>query len=189
MRIGPNTYAEIDYVLQDEDGDVLDDSSAEGGEPIRYVHGYGMLVPGLEKRLAGLGAGDACEIVIPPEEAYGLRDEELVCSAPREEAPDAEEGDEVVIEDDDGEEPGRKRQIVMNVVEVRPSELILDGNHPLAGLTLRYQVRVKSVRPATSEEIVQAAAAFDEERDAAEPPEQLLPLFSLSRSRKPDLPS
>ena len=53
MRIQPNVFAEVDYVLSGEDGEVLDDSSAEDGGPLRYVHGYGMLVPGLEKRLEG----------------------------------------------------------------------------------------------------------------------------------------
>jgi FKBP-type peptidyl-prolyl cis-trans isomerase SlyD len=183
VQIGPNAFAEVDYVLLSEDGEVLDDSSAEGGEPIRYVHGYGMLVPGLERRLAGLAEGEDGEIVVPAEEAYGLRDEELVYAIERSAAPDAEEGDELVIEDEDGDEA------VAHVVEVGDDELLVDGNHPLAGLTLRYRVHVQSVRPATAEEITQAAAAFDEERDAAEPAGELIPLFSLSRPRKPDLPS
>jgi len=183
VNIGPNAFVEVDYVLLDQSGEILDDSSADGGEPIRYVHGYGMLVPGLEKRLAGLTEGEDRELVVPAEEAYGLRDDELVFTAPRTAAADAEEGDEVVIEDEDGEEA------VAHVVEVKDDEVVLDGNHPLAGLTLRYRVHVRSVRPATPQEIEQAAAAFDEDRAAVEPPDELVPLFSLSRGRKPGPPS
>ena len=113
------------------------------GEPLRYVHGYGMLVPGLEKGLSGLGPGDAAEIVVPPEEAYGLHDEELVFAIDRSDAPNAGEGDEVVLEDEDGDEA------VARVVEVGDEELVVDGNHPLAGMTLRYRVHVREVREAT----------------------------------------
>jgi FKBP-type peptidyl-prolyl cis-trans isomerase SlyD len=185
VRIGPNTFAEVDYVLEAEDGEVLDDSGAEGGEPLRYVHGYGMLVPGLEKRLSGLDAGERADIVVPPEEAYGLHDEELVFAVDRSDAPQADEGDEVVLEDDDGEET------VAHVVEVGDDELLVDANHPLAGLTLRYRVLVRDVREATAEELALAARAFDDQREAGEPPEPsgLVPLFALRRSRRDDPPS
>src|SRR6185312_6405183 len=140
VRIGPNAFAEIEYVLEGEDGEVLDDSSANGGEPIRYVHGYGMLVPGLEKRLTGLEKGETAEIVVPPEEAYGLHDDELVFAIDKSDAPEADEGDELVLEDDEGDEA------VAHVVEVKEDELVVDGNHPLAGLTLHYRVHVRDVR-------------------------------------------
>ena len=174
-------FAEVDYVLEGEDGEVLDDSTAEDGEPLRFVHGYGMLVPGLEKRLAGLGPGDAAEIVVPPEEAYGLHDDELVYAIDRTEAPNAGEGDEVVLEDEDGDEA------VAHVVEVTDEEIVVDGNHPLAGLTLRYKVNVREVREATPDEIERAAKAFEELQ--GEPQGDLIPLFSLNRSRKQDPPS
>ena len=184
VRIGPNAFAEVDYILEGEDGEVLDDSSAGDGQPLRYVHGYGMLVPGLEKRLEGLAEGAAADLVVPPEEAYGLHDEELVFSVDRSEAPQAEEGDEVVLEDDDGDEA------VARVVEVGDDELVVDGNHPLAGLTLRYRVQVREVREATADEIARAASAFDKQREASEPPEtHLIPLFSLNRARKDGPPS
>lgn len=185
VRIGPNAFAEIEYVLEGEDGEVLDDSSANGGEPIRYVHGYGMLVPGLEKRLTGLEKGQTAEIVVPPEEAYGLHDAELVFSIDKSDAPDAAEGDELVLEDDEGDEA------VAHVVEVKGDDLLVDGNHPLAGLTLRYRVHVRDVREATAEEIARAATAFDEQRDSNEPPDPdgLIPMFSLNRSRKAGPPS
>jgi FKBP-type peptidyl-prolyl cis-trans isomerase SlyD len=183
VQIGPNVFAEVDYVLSGEDGEVLDDSSADDGEPLRYVHGYGMLVPGLEKRLVGLAAGDAIDVVVPPEEAYGLHDDELVYAIDRSEAPTASEGDEVVLEDEDGDEA------VAQVVEVGEEEIVVDGNHPLAGLTLRYRLNVREVREATPEEIASAAKAFEEVDERSQPKDELVSLFSLNRNRKPDPPS
>lgn len=174
MVIGPNVYAEVDYVLEDESGEVLDDSTAEDGVPLRYVHGYGMLVPGLEKRLAGLADGASANVVVPPEEAYGLHDDELVYAIDREAAPKACEGDEIVLQDADGDEA------VVHVTEVGPEEIVVDGNHPLAGLTLRYRVTVREVREATHDEIERAARAFDP---------TFVPLLSLNRGKGGGLPN
>jgi len=188
VHIGPNAYAEVDYVLEDESGEVLDDSTADDGEPLRYVHGYGMLVPGLEKRLEGLAEGTRADVVVPPEEAYGLHDDELVYAIDREAAPSACEGDEIVLRDDEGEER------VTHVVEVGNEEVIVDGNHPLAGLTLHYRVTVREVRSATHDEIARAAQSFEAIRDQAAESERELadtsfvPLLSLSR-RKGGLPN
>lgn len=157
--IESNARVVLDYTLRDSDDDVLDASDAEGGEPIVYVHGYGMLVPGLEKALVGLGPGDERDVIVPPEEGFGERDEELVLEIDRSEVPRPDAvavGDELVAESPEGEEA------IMRVIEVTPDAVILDGNHPLAGETLRYSVIVRDVRPATAEEIAEAAAGFDE---------------------------
>ncbi len=157
--IAPNTFAVIDYVLRDEEGELLDDSAAEDGEPIRYVHGYGMLVPGLETGLAGLAPGEERDIVVPAEEAYGDYDEELVMEIDRTELPDptaVEEGDELIAQAPDGDEA------LLRVVEVKKDTVVVDANHPLAGLTLRYHVKVSEVRAATPEEVAAAASGFDE---------------------------
>lgn len=157
--IEPNARVVLDYTLRDADDDVLDASDVDDGEPIVYVHGYGMLVPGLEKALSGLSEGDEKEIVIPPEEGFGERDEELVLEVHRSELPRPDEvaiGDELVAESADGEEA------VVRVIDVTPDTVLLDGNHPLAGETLRYSVLVREVRPATEAEIAEAAAELDE---------------------------
>ncbi len=159
LTIAPNTFVTLDYELRDEDGDLLDASESEGGEPMRYVHGYGMLVPGLEAALAGLGAGDEKEILVPAEAGYGDYDDDLVLEVERSEMPDPAKvavGDELVAESPDGDE------IAMTVVEVRDDVVVVDANHPLAGVDLRYQVRVRDVRPATTEEIERAASDLDE---------------------------
>ena len=182
MRIGANTYVEVDYVLEDDSGEILDDSSASDGQPLRYVHGYGMLVPGLERRLDGLEQGARADITVPPEEAYGLHDEELVFTVERSAAPSANEGDELVLRDGDGDET------VTHVVEVKSDELVVDGNHPLAGLTLRYHVTVREVREATTAEIEDAARAVDEVTPSGDEDPSFVPLFALRRP-KDDVPN
>jgi len=104
--IGPNTYVTVDYELRDEDGDMLEASADEGGEPIRYVHGYGMLVPGLEAALAGLREGDEREVVVPADAGYGEYDEGLLLEVGRDELPDpkgVKVGDEFIAESPDGD--------------------------------------------------------------------------------------
>jgi FKBP-type peptidyl-prolyl cis-trans isomerase SlyD len=158
-KIESNAFVLLDYTLRDDKGDVLDESIGEGGEPISYVHGYGMLVPGLEAGLSGLGAGDEKKIVVKPEDGYGERDEELVLEVDKQDFPDPKKiapGDEFVAESPDGDE------VVMRVVELTDEGVIVDANHPLAGQTLHYQVRVREVRAATHDEIAQAAANLEE---------------------------
>ena len=166
--IGPNTYVTVDYELRDEDGDMLEASADEGGEPIRYVHGYGMLVPGLEAALAGLREGDEREVVVPADAGYGEYDEGLLLEVGRDELPDpagVKLGDEFIAESPDGDE------IAMSVVEIGEKQVVVDANHPLAGMTLRYQVKVLDVREATEDEIEHAAAQLDEAHEHVHGPD------------------
>lgn len=159
MRIRPNVHVTLDYTLRDADGAILDQSEGEDGEPIRYVHGYGMLVPGLEAGLVGLAEGEEKSIVVNAPEGFGERDEELVLEIERSEFPDPQKvapGDEFVAESPDGDE------VVMRVVEIRDDAVIVDANHPLAGVTLHYTVTVRAIRDATEEELGSAAAEFEE---------------------------
>jgi FKBP-type peptidyl-prolyl cis-trans isomerase SlyD len=157
--IQPNARVVLEYTLKDEKGTVLDSSDAEDGEPIVYVHGYGMLVPGLEAALMGLEVGSVKDVTVTPDEGFGDRDDELVLEIDRGDFPDPKKvaiGDEVVAESPDGDE------VPMRVVEVKADTVVVDANHPLAGVTLRYAVVVKEVAQATDEEIAEAAAGFDE---------------------------
>ncbi len=167
LTIQPNRHVVLDYELRAE-GDLVDASEGEGGEPIRYVHGYGMLVPGLEAALVGLKAGDERDIVVPAEGGYGDYDEELLLEIERGELPEpaaVEVGDEFVAESPDGEE------ISMKVVEVKDDAVVVDANHPLAGMTLRYSVKVRDVRDATAREIEEAAEALDEAHEHVHGPD------------------
>ena len=157
--IQPNARVVLDYVLEGDDGREIDRSDAPGNEPLAYVHGYGMIVPGLEAALAGMRAGEEKKVVLSPEEGFGVRDEELVLEVDREELPRPKEvmpGDELVAESPDGEE------VALRVVEVKSDSVVVDANHPLAGLTLHYLVKVREVRPATDDEVAAAAESFEE---------------------------
>jgi FKBP-type peptidyl-prolyl cis-trans isomerase SlyD len=183
MRIEPNAYVVIDYTLRSSEGEVLDASdSADGqGEPMIYVHGYGMIVPGLEKELAGLEVGAKKTITVTPEGGFGEPDEELVMEIDRAEAPRPKTiavGDELVMESPDGEE------VVVRVMNVTEDTVTLDGNHPLAGMTLHYEVHVREIRAATEAEIEDAASVFDEARAGFEPPPKEPNLVQLGKKAK-----
>jgi len=162
FSVQPNAHVTVDYELRTEQGQLIDASDGEGGEPMEYVHGYGMLVPGLEAALSGLLKGDEREVIVPADAGYGEYDKELVMEVARADVPNASEvqvDDELVAESPDGDE------LAMRVVEVRDQTVLVDANHPLAGMTLRYRVWVRGVRPATDEEIAHAAEDFDDAHD------------------------
>ncbi len=162
--IQPNAYVVLDYILADEKGEIVDRSDTDDGEPIRYVHGYGMLVPGLEARLVGLALGDAKELFVPAAEGFGEYDDELVLEVERGEFPDPKGisvGDEFIAESPEGEEA------VMHVVELRDDFVVVDANHPLAGVDLKYSITVKELRAATPDEIEVAARELEDAEDEA----------------------
>ncbi len=157
--IQANARVVLEYTLSNDKGEVLDSSDAEDGEPIVYVHGYGMLVPGLEAALVGLESGASKDVTVSPEEGFGDHDEELVMEIDKTDFPDPKNvkiDDEVVAESPDGDE------VPMRVIEVKADSVIVDANHPLAGVTLRYKVKVKEIAEASEEEIAEAASGFEE---------------------------
>ncbi|MFG0319723.1 MAG: peptidylprolyl isomerase [Planctomycetota bacterium JB042] len=147
MQITKHTVATLEYTLKDGDGDVLD--STEEGKPISYVHGVGTLIPGLERALEGKGEGEALSVEIGPADAYGERNEQLVQPVPRTELPAEEE----IVVGMQFEARSAQGSQVVTVVGVEEDRVVLDGNHPLAGVTLHFDVKVVATRPATPEEI------------------------------------
>lgn len=157
LVIAADTVVTLSYVLLDEQGETVDRVTAE--EPLTYVHGYAQIVPGLEKQLEGLRAGEKGTFVVEADEAFGDRDEEGMFSVDRTEFPEADDvavGDEFMAEGPDGE------PIAMRVVEVRPDELVVDTNHPLAGQRIRFEVQITEVRAAGEQEIAQAQAELEQ---------------------------
>jgi FKBP-type peptidyl-prolyl cis-trans isomerase SlyD len=155
MQVGPDTFVTLAYTLYDEDGDVIDQTDAE--EPLSYLHGYGQLVPGLERGIEGMGKGDLRSVVVPAKDGYGEYDPEGVFEIERNDFPQPSEvavGDEFVAESDDG------HGISLTVLEVNGDSCIVDTNHPLAGEVLRFDVTVLDVRAATDGEIKKAEAAM-----------------------------
>jgi FKBP-type peptidyl-prolyl cis-trans isomerase SlyD len=162
----------------------------EFDEGVTYIHGYGQLVPGLERQLSGMQAKEKRQITVPVEEAFGERDEELMFVLPYGELGDEykpgdlEVGDALVLEDDEGDDA------LFHVLEVRQDGLALDGNHPLSGFSLRFDVEVTSVTEASDEEIEEAARAYSEAEESVlgtlEERSQMKGLATLSTSRKED---
>ena len=147
MVISENCVVSIHYTLTDKDGDVLD--SSEGKEPLHYLQGASNIIPGLENELTGKSAGDQLKVTVAPADGYGVRQEHLVQTVPRE----AFGGIEKI-------EPGMQFQAQTDagpmsvvVTDVTDTEVTVDGNHPLAGQTLEFDVSVEKVREATAEEL------------------------------------
>jgi len=148
MQIAPGAVVVFDYKLTDSDDNLID--SGRGPSAMAYIHGHGQLVPGLEKALAGKSAGDRVQAVVPPEEAYGADREQDEIRVPRSDLPDdleLEPGAELLGTDEEGESD------TFWVVAVEGEEVVLTRTHPLAGLTLKFDVTVTKVRPATEEEL------------------------------------
>ncbi len=147
MTVARNRVVSIEYTLTGEDGSVLDTS--RGDEPISYVHGSGTLVDALEAAMEGKGPTDTVSLTLTPDQAYGVRDDAIVFTLPRAQFGAGEEpeiGMQIMLQ---GDGDGR----VVTVVAMDENEVTVDGNHPLAGLTLTFDVEIVDVREATAEEI------------------------------------
>ncbi len=141
----------VDYTLTDDAGTVLDTS--RGAEPLSYIHGIGQIVPGLERALDGHVAGDAVRVRLEPADAYGERDDGRVHRAARAQfgAQPPEVGMRVEASGPDGTD-------VLTIVAVEGDVVTLDGNHPLAGMPLTFDVTIIGVRAATPQEITHGHA-------------------------------
>jgi len=154
-QAGPDTVVTLAYTLYDEDGEVLD--RTEGEAPVSYLHGYGQIVPGLERGVEGMGKGDVRSVIVSAADGYGEYDPAAVVEIDRHDFPRPDEvvaGDEFVAESDDGE------SVSMTVLEVSGDACVVDTNHPLAGEVLRFEVTVLDVREATESEMEQASQAL-----------------------------
>lgn len=147
MQITKNSVVTIQYTLKDDAGEVLDQSTPE--EPLAYIHGLGHLIPGLENELDGKTSGDKLNTKIEPKDAYGERNDQMIQVVPKSEFENAESiqpGMQFQVESDEG-------PIFFTAVKVDENEITLDGNHPLAGVTLHFDVEITDVREATAEEL------------------------------------
>jgi FKBP-type peptidyl-prolyl cis-trans isomerase SlyD len=153
MQIAKNSFVAFEYRLTDEDGEELDSSDADA--PLSYVHGMQEIIPGLERALEGHSAGDHFQVTIEPADAYGERIEELCLELPRDEfeqPEDLELGMQFSLTDEDEED------MVVSIIDFDDETVTVDGNHPLAGVTLHFDVKVHDVRPATADEIEQSSS-------------------------------
>ena len=149
MNIVKNSVATLHYILKDNDGEILD--TADENNPFLYMHGVGGMIPGLEKALENAAAGDNIVVSVPPAEAYGERNPNLTQDVPREMFAGVTDEDMVVgaqfqAQTDQGVE-------IITVAAIEGDTIKIDGNHPMAGETLNFDVKVIDVREASAEEV------------------------------------
>ncbi len=148
LEIRDDLVVTIHYTLTDDEGNVIDTSS--DAEPLPYLHGADNIIPGLESALAGKREGDALQVRVSPADGYGEIIPELIQVVDR----SAFQGVEAIEPgmNFQAQDPsGNTRNIV--VKDVSDDSVTVDGNHPLAGVTLNFDVNVVGVREATPEEI------------------------------------
>lgn len=132
---------QLEYTLKDDAGKVLD--SNKGRDPLTYIHGQQQIVPGLEKVLNGMRAGEEKEVTVKPEEGYGPVDPSAQAEVPKAMLPaDAlTVGAQLVARSREGE------TLLVRIKEIKETTVIIDLNHPLAGKTLHFGIKVLGVEP------------------------------------------
>ena len=145
-QIAKNSVVTLNYTVRDTDGAVIDD----GQHPLVYLHGgYDGIFPVLEETLHGKKVGDTFQVKLQPEDAFGDYDEELILVEDAKLFPEnIEVGMSFERVSDDGEE-----ELIYRVTDIADGKVVVDGNHPLAGVALVFDVTVAEVRAATTEEI------------------------------------
>ena len=146
MRIRENVWVTVRYELFDSQGEPLE----EGEREWTYLHGgYGVIFPKIEAALEGRAVGDTLSLYLQPEDTFGDYDPELLQLMPRDRFPGAlEEGmtfDALPGEAADGQ--------LYTVTDLTDDTVVLDGNHPLAGMALRFEMVIEDLREATDEEV------------------------------------
>lgn len=147
MRIVKNTVVSLSYELSDSTGKILE----KAGSPITYLHGgYDGIFPMVEEALHNKEIGHTCLVYMEPANTFGEYDSDLVRMEPRDAFPD----DIVVgMQFEGGDEDDSDDVIIFTVTDIADDKVVVDGNHPLAGMTLRFDCTVTDVRSATAEEI------------------------------------
>ena len=146
MKVQKDSVVTIDYIVTDEENRVLDTTNDQ--DSLQVLIGHGAIIEGLEEALIGHEAGDRVDVTVAPEKAYGIRDSALVQTVDKSMFGDMELhiGDSFLADTDAGQKP-------IFIKSVSGDDVVLDGNHPLAGLTLQFHVDVIDVREATESEI------------------------------------
>ena len=147
MKITNNSVVVMHYAVSDSEGALID--SSYDHKPMAIIQGTGYLIPGLEDALIDHQVGDRFEVSVSAEQAYGNRHDDYVQTVPKELLKGVEDltlGTQLRASTDDGEQ-------TVIVIDVTDDEVTVDGNHPLAGLDLSFDVEILEVREATEEEL------------------------------------
>lgn len=147
-QVAKNTVVTLDYNVTDSDGELVD----AGKEPLVYLHGgHDDIFPKIEEAVQDKKVGETVKVKLQPEEAFGDYDEELIQIEPRDQFPKELQ---VGMQFEGGPEGGDDDDfIIYRVTDIADDKVILDGNHPLAGMSLIFTCTVTSVRPASEEEL------------------------------------
>ena len=153
MLVARNTVVTLDYHVTDPDGEVVD----EGREPLIYLHGgYDDIFPKIEEAVQGKSIGESVNVKLQPDEAFGDYDAEMVQIEPRKDFPKELQ---VGMQFEGGPEEGDDEDFVIyRVTDIADDKVVLDGNHPLAGMKIRFKATVDGVREASAEEIAHGHA-------------------------------
>jgi FKBP-type peptidyl-prolyl cis-trans isomerase SlyD len=146
-----NSYVILKYTVKLGNGEIVKGDPEDGLAHMEFVTGYNQVIPGLERRVIGLSQGDEAEITVNPDEGFGPYDPSLVQEKTFEKFPEGkylEEGRWALATN-----PQHRVTFGYLVLEKKPDSIVLDYNHPLAGKTLIYQVKVEKVREANREEL------------------------------------
>ena len=148
MKIQKNSAVSFHYSLTDDHGSSID--SSEGKEPLAYLHGADNIIPGLEKALEGKSAGDSLTVAVAAAEGYGEVQKELIQEVPS----SAFQGvDSIEVGMQFEAQTGQGGTVPVTVTAVTEDTVTVDGNHPLAGKNLNFDVSIEEVRDATEEEL------------------------------------
>ena len=147
MQLTKDKVVNINYTLKDKESNTMDESN-DG--TFTYLHGAKNLIPALERALEGKTSGDKVNVVVPPENAYGLRDEKKIQHVPRKMFP-VDQKLEIGMPFSSATPDGTAVNVVITGIE--ETEVIIDGNHPLADVELHFNIEIIDVRDATKEEL------------------------------------
>ena len=148
MSIKDNSAVSFHYSLTDDEGQQLDSSA--GKEPLAYLHGAGNIIPGLENALTGKAVGDSMSVAVSAAEGYGEVQQELIQDVPRTSFQGVEQ---IEVGMQFEAQTGQGGTVPVTVTAVTDETVTVDGNHPLAGKNLNFDVSIEAVRDATAEEL------------------------------------
>ncbi|MBT6318979.1 MAG: peptidylprolyl isomerase [Porticoccaceae bacterium] len=148
MSIKDNSAVSFHYSLADDEGQQLDSSA--GKEPLAYLHGAGNIIPGLENALTGKAVGDSMTVAVSAAEGYGEVQQELIQDVPRTSFQGVEQ---IEVGMQFEAQTGQGGTVPVTVTAVTDETVTVDGNHPLAGKNLNFDVSIEAVRDATAEEL------------------------------------
>ena len=148
MSIKDNSAVSFHYSLTDDEGQQLDSST--GKEPLAYLHGAGNIIPGLENALTGKAVGDSMTVAVSAAEGYGEVQQELIQDVPRTSFQGVEQ---IEVGMQFEAQTGQGGTVPVTVTAVTDETVTVDGNHPLAGKNLNFDVSIEAVRDATAEEL------------------------------------